>query len=101
MVGAVRVWNVRGPDGVVGVRGRIGFIHTTGTVRRAWFDPCYTAFAVVRHRCSPDRVRVATETRFHDCQYRATNLGTAGGGCPGRLYPRYYSDHPIVRAVLR
>jgi hypothetical protein len=97
---AVRSQNLRQRDGVVGVRRRIDFVYTTGRVRGSWFDRCYQAFEVTRYRCRPAQTWFSSRRAFHRCQYRVTMVGRPGGMCPGGGYARYYSDHPVVRAVL-
>jgi hypothetical protein len=100
-VDAVRSRHLRGEDGVVGVRRRIDFLYTTDQVRGSWFDRCYRAFDVAQYPCDPDEVRFARVKRIRRCQHQVTVVGLPGGRCTiDRGYPRYYSDHPIVRALL-
>jgi len=100
-VDAVRSRHLRGADGVVGVQRRIDFLYTTDQVRGSWFDRCYRAFDVAAYPCDPAEVRFANVKRIRRCQHQVTVVGRPGGKCSiDRGYPRYYSDHPIVRALL-
>lgn len=97
---AVRDRHLTGPSGVVGVGRRIDFIYTTDRVRASWFDRCYQAYFVHRHKCGPKRSVFPNEAMFNHCQTRSLYHGTASASCPPRLFKRYYSDHPILLATV-
>ena len=96
---ANRLARPRGRNGVIGYAGRIDFVYTTTSVGAAAYDRCYRGY--LGGRACPPRVRVfRAHGRFAACQ-RQADSGKRRARCPQSKYRRYYSDHPMLTALLR
>lgn len=85
---------------VTGVRRRIDFVYTRDRVVAGSWDRCYLAYHTTRPGCSAKAAGFPRQPVFVACQARAERFGDAGGRCSPRMYGRYYSDHPVVRARI-
>jgi hypothetical protein len=99
--GFVDAVRARRPDSVRGVRHRIDFVYSRGPVASASWDRCYLAFNLTVDPCPSRTAQFPVRKVFGACQVRANHWGSPGGGCSTRDYARYYSDHPVVRGLLR